>query len=569
MLRRPCKFHLLHLSRVAAVTLLAVVSLSAQQGKTPENSSRTTGLINPTASRDSATALGNNPAQWQQSDKMRVEAGYSNLPLSFEPNRGQTDAQVKFLSRAGKRTLWLTNDEAVLAVAGTVLRMTFTGANTKAEISGENKQPGMVNYFVGAPEQWRTRIPVYARVRYKSLYRGVDLVFYSNNRQLEYDMVVSPGADPSQIKLAVQGARKIRIDGAGNLVLETPAGDVIQQKPRIYQRQGKTLTAVSGRYVIDRNEVRFALGAYDRTAPVVIDPVLRYSTILGGSNIDLGHGVVVAGSNRAIVAGTACSRDFPATGSSKPPSVGLCSAFVTKFDFTGSQLIFSTLLGDGAQGNAVARDSSGNIYVTGDASGAFPTTAGAFQTTFGGETDAFVTKLGSGGSTILYSTFLGGSGIDFGNSIAVDSSGNAYVAGTTRSADFPTTAGVFQHDCNLSENGNCNSVFVTKLNASGSKALYSTFLGGHDTQNGTGIKVNSAGNAFVSGDTGSSDFPTTAGTAQPVFHGATDAFVAEFSASGSHLIYSTFLGGGSFDSAAGIALDSFGNAYVTGGTALN
>jgi Beta-propeller repeat len=527
------------------------------------------------------------PAKVQDSTRLQVEASYGNLPLSFEPNRGQTDAQVKFLSRAGNRTLWLTSDEAVLAVGRpprpvgpdtqqaaaakenqstpTVLRMKFVGANAHPRIGGEAKQPGTVNYFSGEPNGWRTKIPTYARVRYRSLYPGIDLVFYGNNRELEYDLVVASGADPGQIKLAIAGARNIRIDGEGNLVLETPAGDVIQQKPKIYQRSGTTLKPVSGDYVLTaKNEVGFRLGSYDRRAAVVIDPVLRYSTFLGGIGIDEGSGIAVDSHNRAIVAGQTCSPNFPATGNNTPPVQGACAAFVTKLDFTGSHLVFSTFIAGSNSNPGLALDSADNIYLTGTASSnAFPTTPGAFKTTFGGG-DAFVTKLNANGTALVYSTLLGGSGFETGFAIAVDGSGNAYVTGNTGSKDFPTTPGAFQNECNLTSDGRCDTAYVTKLNATGSHLLYSTFLGGHGSQIGLAIAVNRAGNAFVTGGTGASDFPTTAGSAQPVFGGDADVFVVEFSSSGSHLIYSTYLGGNESENGRGIALDQFGNAFVTG-----
>ncbi len=519
------------------------------------------------------------PDQRQQ-QKRDIEIGYANLPLSFELNLGQTDSQVKFVTRAPNRTVWLTGDGAVISIGQVrrpnltrvsgppaetaVLHIKFLGAARTPLVRGESKQPGVINYLVGPESGWRTNIPIYGRVRYRNVYPGIDAVFYGNNQHLEYDLVISSGSDPEQIELAIEGAQRMTVDSDGNLLLETPAGNVLQQKPRIYQRSGKALKQVTGRYVITAaSRVKFALGTYDHASPLVIDPVLRYSTFLGGSNIDIGRGVAVDSSNRAVVVGTACSQDFPIKGPGTPPNPGGCSAFITKFDFNGAHLVFSTLLGQNADGNGVALDSSGNIYVTGDVSLSFPTTPGAFQTRFGGDTDAFVAKLKPSGSGLVYSTFLGGTSRDIGLSIALDSAGNAYVTGVTDSTDFPTTAGVFQHDCNQ-VNGSCNSAFVTKLNATGSQALYSTYLGGHGSQDGDGIDVNSAGNAFVAGGTTASDFPTTAGSAQPVFHGSTDAFVSELSSSGSHLIYSTFLGGSSDDAGAAIALDSFGNAFVTG-----
>src|SRR5579864_1017263 len=539
-----------------------------------------------------------NPAEAQKQDRLRIEAGYGNLPLAFEPNRGQTDSRVKFLSHAGHNTLWLTNDEAVLAVgrrtrphrlnqggkekslqvnesAPAVLRMKFVGANANPRVAGEARQQGTVNYFMGKPEQWRTKIPVYSRVRYSSLYPGIDLVFYGTNRDLEYDLVVSPGSDLQQIKLGISGAENMRIDGDGNLVLKTAAGDVIQQKPRIYQRKGTKLVAVAGDYVINsKDEVGFRLGSYDHEAAVVIDPVLRYASYLtgGGDEDDGGTGIAVDSANRVVVAGWTCSGSFP--GENGPANPGCVSAFVTKLDFTGSSMIFTAFVPGSVffDNVPVALDAADNIYIAGSTNGntfgddTFKPTPGAFQGTFGGRTDAWVAKLSSSGTNLIYATFLGGSGDDRTGGIAVDSSGNAYVTGTTTSKNFPVTAGVFQGECKLKNDGTCASAFVTKLNALGTRVLYSSYLGGHGTQSGEGIALNTSGNAFVVGQTDAKDFPTTAGSAQPVPAGAEDAFVVQVSSSGSHLNFSTFLGGAGSDVGNAIALDSFGNAFVTGRT---
>jgi Beta-propeller repeat/Bacterial Ig domain len=543
-----------------------------------------------------------NTAEAHEQDRLRIEAGYANLPLSFEPNQGQTDPRVRFVSRAGTRTLWLTADEAVLAVgrrsrpdrpdpnkaavvreteiAPAVLRMKFVGANTSPAIEGEAKQSGTVNYFAGKPDEWRTKIPTYARVRYRSLYPGIDLVFYGNNRELEYDLVVAPGADAGQIKLQIAGAEEIRIDDAGNLVLKTSQGEVMQQKPKIYQRKGTTLTAVAGNYVITgKDEVGFRLGKYDSNAAVVIDPVLRYSTFLGGDSFDDGRGIAVDSSNRAVVGGKACSLNFPRTVG--PTSFQGCAAFITKFDFTGSRLIFSSFIGESAfdvfDVAAMALDSQGNSYVTGIVEFmGFPTTPGAFQPTLHGDFDAFVAKLSPDGSHLVYSTFLGGFAREEGDAITADSQGNAYITGNTTSEDFPTTGGVFQPSCKFSAEGGCSTTFITKLSPDGSHLVWSTFLGGAEPagsgSGGQGIAVDRLGNVFVTGSTSSSDFPTTAGTAQSVFPGDKSgpvravAFVSELSSSGSHLVYSTFLGGGVDDGGRAIAVDSSGNAFVTGAT---
>jgi hypothetical protein len=596
MFRSKSHFLLLPISVVSVLILVCLIARQHAPGRSESvNESPTqnaSGILLEAALTKSASTEA--PGQ----DRLRIEAAYSNLQLSFEPNQGQTDPRVRFISRGSNRTLWLTANEAVLAVGRprraiardakqanmrpapspqkddatpAVLRMKFAGADPNPVIAGESKQTGTVNYFFGKPDQWRTKIPVYSRVRYRSLYPGIDLVFYGNNRQLEYDLVVSPGADPGKIRLAIGGAQKINIDAEGNLVLGTSQGDVIQQKPKIYQRKGATLTAVAGDYVITgKNEVGFRLGNYDRNAAVVIDPVLRYSTFLGGGALDAGRGIAVDSSKRAVVAGLTCSPDFPRTAG--PTTFHGCSAFVTKFDFTGSRLIFSTFIGESASEvfdvGGMALDSGGNTYITGIVEfRGFPTTPGAFQTELKGDFDAFVTKLNANGTALVYSTFLGGGSRDAGHSIAVDSAGNAYVTGDTESSDFPTTAGAFQRQCKLFDSG-CNNSFVTKLNASGSGLLYSTFLGGtsNGIQPGEGIAVDRLGNAFITGFTDAADFPTTSGSAQPVFPGGIAAFVSELSSSGSHLVYSTFLGGGVFDGGRAIALDSLGNAFVTGFT---
>ena len=362
------------------------------------------------------------PAKVQDSTRLQVEASYANLPLSFEPNQGQTDPRVKFVSHAGNRTLWLTSDEAVLAVgrrsrpgrfdqkqpaattaglsqiaeaAPAVLRIRFAGGNRMAAIEGEDKQPGIVSYFAGKPEQWRTKIPTYARVRYRNFYPGIDLVFYGNHRQLEYDLVVSPGADPAQIKIGIAGAESLKLDADGNLVMKTAAGDVVQQKPRIYQHKGSDLIAVAGRYVINgKDEIGLRLEHYDRTAAVIIDPVLRYSSFLsgGGDEDDAGTGIAVDSSNRAVVAGWTDSSPFPSKEGSQPPFVGGSAAFVIKLDFTGSNVIFTAFIANAVEFAtvALALDGADNIYLAGTTNGTtfdpagFTTTPGAFQRNFGG-----------------------------------------------------------------------------------------------------------------------------------------------------------------------------------------
>src|SRR3989454_6016770 len=330
--------------------------------------------------------------------KPRLAETYGKLPLSFEANHGQTDRRVKFLSRGRGYSLFLTSNETVLslskpatptaqrrmdtvamrqegaenkAITTTVLRMRLVDANPAADISGLEELPGKSNYFIGNdPKKWRTSVPNYARVKYRDIYPGVDLVYYGNQRELEYDFLVAPGGDPKAIRLGMEGAKKAVIDAQGDLVLHTDDGDVRLQKPTVYQEVDGAKQAIAGHYVLrDERQAGFEIGSYDANKTLVIDPVLAYSTYLGGSTIDQGFGIAV--------------------------------------------------------------DSAGNAYVTGDTiSTNFPTTPGAFQTTFGGPFccmgDAFVTKLNALGSGLVYSTYLGGGGNDQGNGIAVDSAGHAY-----------------------------------------------------------------------------------------------------------------------------------------------
>jgi hypothetical protein len=344
---------------------------------------------------------------------------------------------------------------------------------------------------------------------------------------------------------------------------------LVEDAPVLYQDVGGMRQAVSGVYVLEGGDrVGFEVGAYDRSRPLVIDPVLSYSTYLGGGGDDGANGIAVDGAGNAYVAGFTVSPNFPTT-SGAPQAVlgGFENAFVAKLNAAGSALLYSTYLGGSVEDEAfgIAVDGAGNAYVTGlTSSPNFPTTSGALQKVYGGGEDAFVTKLNAAGSGLLYSTFLGGSNFDFGFGIAVDGAGNAYVTGSTSSLNFPITPGAFQTV--FGGGGDpFGDVFVAKLNAAGSGLLYSTFLGGNAPDAAHGIAVDGAGNAYVAGFAASSNFPTTPGAFQTVNRGI-DAFVAKLNATGSALLYSTYLGGSRDNNALCIAVDSAGNAYVAGQT---
>ncbi len=534
--------------------------------------------------------------------RVQVSEAYGKVPLSFEANRGQTDEQVKFLARGSRSTLFLTSSEAVLVfatreqpaqgrlhrarlrraedgqVTQTVLRMNLVGASPKPRLVGMEELPGKANYFIGNdPGKWRTNVPTFAKVHYENLYPGIDLIYYGNQGQLEYDLVVRPGADPKEITLGFQGAEKLKLDNQGDLLLHTATGTIRQRKPFIYQEIDGARREIAGGYLLKgAHRLGFQIAAYDRSRPLVIDPALFYSTYLGGSDNDVGLGIAVDSSGNAYVTGYTISTDFPTTAGAFQPSSPApltVHAFVTKLDPTGSALVYSTYLGGsvGDEGLGIAVDTLGNAYVTGITSSLdFPTTAGAFETTNVGGA-AFVTKLDPSGSALVYSTYLGGSGDEVGRGIAVDTSGNAYVTGATFSTDFPTTAGALQRTSGGGPAGCGSSTwdgFVTKLDPTGSALVYSTYLGGSDVEEGIGIALDALGNAYVTGETFSSNFPTTAGALQTSYGGGNgDAFVTKLNPTGSALGYSTYLGGGESDVAFGIAVDASGNAYVAGRTA--
>lgn len=571
-----------------------------------------------------------------------VGGTYGKLPLPFEANRGQTHGTVKFLTRGAGYSLYLTPTEAVLvlvrpdqvAKSGSrsplerfdpkpqskhvALRMRLVGASLAPGLSGREELPGKANYFIGRdPEKWRVNVPTYAKVEYQNVYPGIDVFYYGNQRQLEHDFVVAPGADPGKILLNFQGAENLELDTRGDLVVHTAAGEVRLKRPVVYQEIDGSRREIDGAFSLkNANQVGFDVAAYDQSRPLIIDPVLAYSTYLGGSvpanNGNEGLGIAVDTAGNAYVAGDTDATNFPTTsGAFQTASTagpgGTC-VFVTKLNPTGTALVYSTYLCGGLDvGTGIAVDAAGSAYVTGfTGSSTFPTTAGAFQKTAPNPSqsnwNAFVTKLNPTGSALVYSTYLGGSSNDKAYGIALDSAGNAYVTGWTISVDFPTTLGAFQPvlggppatGINLADYTEAGGpdAFVTKLNPSGSALVYSTYLGGIKTDIGYAIAVDASGNAYVTGKTGGSlvseqfgaclqavecnfnNFPTTPGAFQPTFAAAPsswpyvtyDSFVTKLNASGSALVYSTYLGGSGSDAGLAIAIDNSLNAYITGST---
>jgi hypothetical protein len=516
-----------------------------------------------------------------------MNADYGKLPVRFEANQGQTAGDVHFLARGNGYGLFLTPTESVLVlrkprsdesrgpagrrdVAGAgrseppaVLRMKLLGASPRPKIVGRDELPGKSHYFIGNdPKRWRTDVPQFARVEYQDVYPHVNLMYYGNQNQLEYDFVVSPGGDPRRIRLGIEGADAVHVDRDGNLVLRVAGSEVVQKAPVVYQEFGAARKSVSGRFVVrGRSEVGFEVGSYAADRPLVLDPVLVYSTFLGGSGSDRCNAIAVDASGNAYVTGGTGSTDFPTAGPLQAASAGGGDAFVAKLNAEGTALVYATYLGGSGQdfGLRIAVDPSGNAYMAGTtASTNFPTVHPLQGAYGGGSQDLFVAKLSADGSALVYSTYLGGTSTDYGFGIDVDASGSAYLTGWTFSTNFPTVNP-------LQAVGVVGDAFVAKVNAEGSALVYSTYLGGSNGAEGTGIAVDSSGNAYVTGQTFSTDFPTV-NPLQAARGGDYDGFVSKVNAAGSALVYSTYLGGAGGELPLGIAVDTTGAAYVAGRT---
>jgi hypothetical protein len=547
--------------------------------------------------------------------KAQVAEGYGRLPLFFTENQGQTDPRVKFYTRGQGHAIFFTPEAMVLSLnraSGDVgrnsgkkkgkadqalVQLRPQGINPNVEILATEPLPGKVNYYQGNdPGKWRTNVPTFKSVLYREAYPGIDLKFYgTGQQQVEYDLIIKPGADPKQVKFLYQGIKDLKVGKAGDLVITLPdGGKLVQQKPVIYQEINGQRVSREGKFRLlpGKRGYGFDLASYDTRHPLIIDPVvLLYSTYLGGSVWESGNSIAVDSFGNAFVVGTTQSADFPRLFAQQNIFGGVEDAFVTKFSVGGNTLVFSTYLGGANEdvGLGVAVDSIGDVFVTGETfSGNFPTSVAPaptpIQSSLQGFNSAFFTHFNGSNGTIAYSTYLGGStsasgvntGSTVGKVIAIDGADNAYLVGDTNSTNFPMAGASVQSTLNAS-----TSVFIAKINphVSGLPGLlYSTYLGGTVTQASWGIAVNSAGTAiYVAGETQSGDFPT-ANAFQATNKGFTNAFVSRINPSVSGLpglVYSTYLGGsmdlitflGGDDSATGgITVDAAGNAYVAGNT---
>jgi hypothetical protein len=485
------------------------------------------------------------------------------LPLVFEANHGQTSAQALYLARSQGSVVFLTAQGAVVKNDQAAVGMRFVGSSASATTRGSQASATRVNYLVGRDHsQWQS-VTAFGRVDYSQIYPGVDASFYGHAGQLEYDLLVAPGANAAQIGMSFKGAAAV-LEGNGDLKV----GPMTLRLPIAYQTIAGHRSAVSVAYARRANgQFGFAVGNYDHSQPLVIDPVLAFSTFLGGTGFNQASAVAVDSKGSAYVAGFTQSTDFPViAGSLQTALKGAASfdAFVAKFSADGTKLVYSTFLGGSGDDEAtgIAVDSAGDAYVTGSTSSTdFPVTAGAVQAANAGGLDAFVAKLNPAGTALIYATYVGGAQDDRAAGIAIDGSGDAFIAGVTASANFPVSAGAPQ-----TAFGGGQDAFVTAINAAGSGLLYSTYLGGSGVDKATGIAVDLTGNAYVSGTTASSNFPITAGALQTTIGGGFDAFVTRVNRSGHSLDYSTYLGGSKLDEANAIAVDSAGDAFVTGDT---
>jgi hypothetical protein len=498
------------------------------------------------------------------------------LPVEFETNEGQHPRAVRYLARASKYQVILTDGGPVLALPRTakgaatrttLIPVKFVGAAlSRAQLEAQERSEHKANYFIGSdPSRHYTGIPNFKRVVYRSVYPGIDVAFYGKDGQVEFDFLLAAGADPARIALAYPREVKLEVDQAGDLTIGTQAGVVRQHKPLVYQEVAGARRVVEAAYrVMPGNQVTFALASYDSSKPLVIDPVLSYSTYLGGSAADQLSAIAVDAAGNAYVAGDTSSVDFPVLGAYQSAAVGTSNAFVAKLNPQGTGLIYSTYLGgrrSDSGARAIAIDASGNAYIGATTtSNTYPATSGAYSIGTNNLVSVVVTKLNPSGNALVYSTYFSGNHVA---GIGVDSAGNATIAGIVYNNTIPTTPGAFK-TTNPSPGGDTG--YITKFNPTGTGLVYSTYLGGFRITHLNALAVDPAGNAYVTGDTLANDFPIVAGAYQANWRGNYDLFVSKLNPAGSALVFSTYLGGGSDDYGHSIAVDSSGKTYVGGYT---
>lgn len=482
--------------------------------------------------------------------------------LSFVPNVGQAAKEVAFVAHGKRAAVLLTRTGMVVAGDGASLTLRFAGGSGAPAVAASERLAGTVNYFPGAERSaWRTGVARYGRVSYFGVYPGVDVTWYGRGRQLEYDFVVAPGADPGRIRLALGGVTAAAIDGDGDLVVVAGGVEMRQHRPVAYQDVGGRRVMVEGRYLLRGREVSFALGPYDRERALTIDPLLGYSTYLGGNEEEDASAVAADSSSYVYVTGTTTSTDFPISagayqGSKKP---GSAQVYVSKIEPDSERLIYTAILGVGSS-VGIATDAEGNAYVTGAQKGDFPVTLTVPAVGAG----SYIAKLSPDGTRLVYGVLLNGAAS--ATAIAVDAGGAAYITGTTPRT-LPTTGNAYQRTFPGSSSA---TGFVAKLNADGKAFGYITYLGGVNSAAGVtlrAIAVDGSGSAFLTGNTRAADMATTSNAPQPRIGGAVDdAFLFQLNAAGSGVVFGTYLGAVGSDWGYGVALDGARNIYVAGHT---
>jgi hypothetical protein len=494
-----------------------------------------------------------------------VGAGQT-LPVIFVANHGQSPSAVRFLAKGSGVTAYFLRREVLLGAHGSWVHMRFEGASSSARLYGDTPLPGRANFLTGPAPQWHRDVPLFDAVCYRQLYPGIDMRYGGNGRQLKSEFVVAPGADPARIRIRYTGAGPPTVGPDGALSIPVGTRRLGEGVPHIYQKRNGVSVTVEGRYALAGDgAVGFALGPYDTARPLIIDPVLSFSMLVGGTGFNAATAIAVDSSGAAYIAGYTASDNLPTANPEQNFNAGGNDAFVAKLNPAGTGLEYCTYVGGSGDDRAygIAVDAGGSAYVTGSTmSPNFPT-LNAAQSRLEGARNAFVVKLNPAGDMLVFSTYLGGSGSDTANGIAVDAADDSFVVGDTTSMNFPATG--FQTSLHGSQNA-----FAAKISPSGGRLLYSTYLGGSSTDHGAAIAVDSNGSAYITGSTYSADFPV-ANAFQSSIGGGMDAFIARLSSNGNTLLFSTYLGGsgGSVsypETGQGIALDAQDDACVVGVT---